>query len=147
MQGSRKSFCLGKPSQVRLLWRCVHWNGHSPTAMKVPRKELPAIRRGNTEPVHSMAEEQRELQLRSASEKLFLSRTTTIETIWSKYLMAARSSSKLKSGISLGQKVLNPVASSERGQKMGNEGDVWCIYLNLYIYINIYLLLFIYIYI
>ena len=61
--------------------------------------------------------------------------------------MAARSSSKLKSGISLGQKVLNPVASSERGQKMGNEGDVWCIYLDLYIYKYLFMFIYIYIYI
>lgn len=61
--------------------------------------------------------------------------------------MAARSSSKLKSGISLDQKVLNPVASSEMGAKNGKRGRCLMyifksIYIYKYIYLNIDLFLY-----
>ena len=63
-----------------ILRRCVRWNCQSPTAMKLSRNELPAIRSGRTVPVHSMAQEQRELQ--KSAKKFYLSRTTTIKSIY-----------------------------------------------------------------
>lgn len=59
--------------------------------------------------------------------------------------MAARSSSKLKSGISLDQKVLNPVASSEMGAKNGKRGRcLMYIFKSIYIYIYLNIDLFLY---